>query len=154
MHPATPSQPRPGRRLRLRRWRAALASSDRRRSLGKRESCHGEFSRLLGATPEAQERATSARHPQECGRGTEAQARAAHEEPGETRRGLHGHPEYHLFTFRRLCGPVGPPPPPPNSGTQSPNPGVRPREGAGCPGDSELSCALCERPHQNEGAVG
>lgn len=82
---ATPSQPRPASRLRLRRGRIALSSYVRAEEA---ESCHGELSCLLRATAKAQERATGARHSQECSRGAEAQAGAAHEEPGETRRGL------------------------------------------------------------------
>lgn len=71
----------------MRSWRAHLSSSRRAGAGGaceEVESCYGESYSHRCETAQAQERAADARHPQECGRGAEAQAGAAHEEPGES----------------------------------------------------------------------
>lgn len=94
-------------------------------------SCHGELGRLLRETAEAQEGAAGAHHPQECRGGAEAQVGTAHEEPGETRRGLTALPSPKPLPFRRLRALEGPLPPSLNAGTQEPKSRVRPWEGIG-----------------------
>lgn len=73
--------------MRGRSWRALLSSSRRAGAGGACEEVKGWYGESYGhrcETAQAQERAADARHPQECGRGAEAQAGAAHEEPGES----------------------------------------------------------------------
>lgn len=96
-------------------------------------SCHGELGGLFCEAAEAQEGAAGAHHPQECRGGAEAQVGTAHEEPGETGRGLTALPSPKPLPFQRLWELAGPLPPSLNAGTQEPKPRVRPWEGIGEP---------------------
>ena len=107
-------------------------------------SCHGELGRLFCEAAEAQEGAAGAHHPQECRGGAEAQVGTAHEEPGETGRGLKALPSPKPLPFQRLWELAGPLPLSLNAGTQEPKPRVSPWEGIGEP-KTAFCCGLASR---------